>query len=160
MSPSSTSSLISQVEEELKQVLESEENERIREQQERERAAGAFPSLAMTTENDQLRTPVQSAHVLSINSKTKKATLSTFSTKPMSSPLPVQVKEKTVRISPPPSEVDYLKGSGSEPLTNWKNLRGESCTYVPLPTSGTQNTPNNKSAKNKKGKDALAVDSV
>lgn len=131
---SSRDSLISRIEDELEQVLRKEEEERIRVQQEREQAQGAFPTLASSTGTAEPRKPAQPRNVLSVNSKTGKMKMATYSTPSvLSGYMPEKGKERDkereVREHPPPAEIDYVQGITLKP-TSWKNLRHE-VTYIP-----------------------------
>lgn len=143
--------MISRIEDELEKVLRKEEEERIRSQQERERAQGAFPTLAASTGTAEPRKTAQPRNVLSVNSKTGKVMMATYST-PSASPghtlekrKKEKEKEREVRERPPPAELDYVKGRTLEP-TSWKNLRHE-VTYVPEHIPDTEGIRDNKTKK-------------
>ncbi|KAG1876731.1 hypothetical protein C8R48DRAFT_745328 [Suillus tomentosus] len=134
------SSLSARFDEEISKQVAKEEEGRLRVVQQARDAEGAFPVLpgsAAATPPILSSTPsrptAQTHKVLSLNSKTKKYTVSSYTNTPVSS-RPASRAESEVeevhRVGAPPPEVDFVKRT---PDRNhpWSNMRME-LLYVPV----------------------------
>lgn len=115
-----------------------------REEEERERARkalGAFPALGGGGAGGGRATPTPppSQHkVLSVNSKTKKVTVSSYTNTPVHSRPETPAEEEPLRVPPPPSEVVYAKRK-VDPSRPFANYIGEAARYVPDKIKGKGN---------------------
>lgn len=132
------SSLSARFDEEISKQVAKEEEERLLVAQQARDAEGAFPVLpGSTTPPVLLGTPsrptAQTHKILSLNSKTKKYTVSSYTNTPVSS-RPASRAESEVeeihRVAAPPKEVDFVKRT---PDRNhpWSNMRMK-LVYVPV----------------------------
>lgn len=157
-------SLVAQLESQISETIAREIQDQERSLAEARQAAGAFPTLAGPTGNPPAFSPpvsnVNQTHkVLSLNSKTKKVIVSSYTTTPVSS-RPVSraesEEEEPIRVPPPPTEVVHsTKRVGhSRP---WENLGDCRLEYVPLArvdVQGGSKVPGKKGRNNKgKGKE-------
>jgi hypothetical protein len=124
--------------EEISKQVAKEEEERLRVAQQARDAEGAFPVLpGFVTPPVPSSTPsrptAQTHKILSLNSKTKKYTVSSYTSTPVSS-RPASRAESEVeeihRVAAPPKEIDFVKRT---PDRNhpWNNMRME-LIYVPV----------------------------
>ncbi|TRM63027.1 hypothetical protein BD626DRAFT_497358 [Schizophyllum amplum] len=139
LSPDAAARLIERLESELAATRAREEAAVVRAEQEARARAGAFPTLSGAAPPMRTPSPAQNqAHkVLSLNSRTKKATVTTFTPAPPPPPPAQQQQEapaepEPVRVPPPPSEPHYSRKK-ADPQRPWKNLMGEGARYVPPP---------------------------
>ena len=125
-------------------MKEEEDAERARE--DARRAEGAFPLLGMnaqpgpvpssvSAQKQPQRQPQSQAHkVLSLNSKTKKVTMASYTPAPALQSYSGQaesareVEPKPVRVPPPPP-----RDISSEPVRPWTELNGRRLMYQPDP---------------------------
>ncbi|KAG2133657.1 uncharacterized protein EDB93DRAFT_1242799 [Suillus bovinus] len=132
------SSLSTRLDEEISKQLAKEEEERLRVVQQARDAEGAFPVLPGSVTPPVLssthsRPTAQTHKILSLNSKTKKYTVSSYTNTPVSS-RPASRAESEVeevhRVGAPPLEVDFVRRA---PDRNhpWSNMRME-VLYVPV----------------------------
>ncbi|KAF5362066.1 hypothetical protein D9756_002831 [Leucocoprinus leucothites] len=186
LTPLQTSTLLASLQLQLSQTLEKEERERQRLVDEAKRAEGAFPSLASGTTTPtrtgpgsaslpQLRPAHETGHkILSLTSsgsslsgkqKIKIVSISRTPTPASSRPAsgtstPLHPTDDTpteVRIPPPPTQVDYVRGKPDKDRP-WKNhLIDDEVKYVPLPKqeeSGMSRTQRRKAnRKDREGGD-------
>jgi len=129
------SSLSVRLDEEISEQIAKVEEERVRVIQEAREAEGAFPVLpgSPAPSRNPSRPPAPQTHkILSLNSKTKKYTVSSYTNTPVSSrPASRAESESEVhKVAAPPREVDYVK---STPDQNhpWSNMRVEDLHYIP-----------------------------
>jgi len=137
-------SLLPRLEEQISACLAKEERDREQEREHARQAAGNFPALRgphngapVATFLPRLSPPLNQTHkVLSLNSKTKKVTVSSYA----ASPAPAHphshaedIEEEPVRVPKPPSEAAFAaKLDHSRP---WTNLTCEDgIEYIPRPT--------------------------
>ncbi|OBZ65304.1 hypothetical protein A0H81_14742 [Grifola frondosa] len=150
-------SLVSALETQISETIANEEAEREHAIQVARAAAGAFPSLSAATSGSaldpQTAHPVNQSHkVLSVNSKTKKVTVSSYTTPTPSRPAsrgntPAEdTPPEEKRVPPPPPEVIFAQRP-PEPLRPWANLRGNSVTYVAQPSSHAKAGPGRASKR-------------
>ncbi|GBE86181.1 hypothetical protein SCP_0900590 [Sparassis crispa] len=142
LTPAARDGLVTMLETQITDTLAKEQDERERLLQEARVAAGAFPALtaAAAPPTDTLSShPTNQTHkILSLNSKTKKVTVSSFTSPAKSRSASRDCaakeadKEQARRVPPPPPEVEFVKAA-PDPLRPWANLRGTSVTYVPAP---------------------------
>ncbi|KAJ7904633.1 hypothetical protein B0H14DRAFT_2312648, partial [Mycena olivaceomarginata] len=131
--------LIARIEEQIAETLTKEALLRERAAEEARRAVGAFPTLGNTTPSRLPPAPAapQTRTVMSLNSKTKKVTVSSFSTPSPSSSRPVSraesIDEEPVRVHAPPTEVPFAAAAKQDPLRPWKDLSGGGAVYIPPP---------------------------
>ncbi|KAJ7483877.1 hypothetical protein B0H11DRAFT_1723270 [Mycena galericulata] len=131
-------SLIARLDAQIAETLTSEALLRERAAEEARRAAGGFPTLGNTTSSHHPHPPTapQARTVMSLNSKTKKVTVSSFTTTPVSS-RPVSraefIEEEPVRVAKPPSEVPFAAAAKQDPLRPWKDLGGGGAIYIHAP---------------------------
>jgi hypothetical protein len=139
LTPSAGTALVARLESELASTRAREAEARERAVEEAQKVAGAFPVLSVPgTTPSPTPSPIvapQAHKVLSLNSKTKKVTISSYSpgsSRPASRGLSeAEVEEELVRI-PPPLGADTVYAKrwvGAE--RPWENLRGEGAMYVP-----------------------------
>lgn len=137
LSPIQRDSMVAQVQAELEAQLESEERERIRIEEAMRTAQGAFPTLGGAPPPT-VAVPTPSAHVvLSLNSKTKRTTVSTYHSP---APSPPAVSRAPSAPPPPPDDrvappsidtVAHFRGA-RQPATAWTDLIGGNApVYVP-----------------------------
>ena len=161
---------------ELEAILKAEEETREKEraaqlQREIEAAGGgAFPVLPPSSSPALANSTPQSRKVLSLNSKTKKVTLSTISrtsaspahSGPSAAELAaeeeeledvVSREERTTRVPPPSAVTEHAQRKGAE--RRWEPVRGGGAVYVPAPqepTAGNENVSSGSGKKSRKGK--------
>ena len=160
LSPEARSTLIARIENEISDTLLREEQQRQRAVEEARQAEGAFPMLSSSSNrpSDSLpgalqNHPVNQSHkVLSLNSKTKKVKVSSYTAPPPSSVslskdsdtnLPL---DEVQRIPPPAGEVMYITRQAKTDRP-WARLDDESAIYVPR---GQANNSSNRSADRKR----------
>ena len=163
LSGTDRAALISQLEDERFDIIRREEEKKEEERQEVLRqeeiraGGGGFPTLLGTTVKGSQsgastprgssgrQTPVNPKDdvprkVLSLNSKTKKITVSKYTPQPppavlVQPPKPTaeeeREKERMMPIPRPSDEVEII-GKPPDPQRKWMNLREEGITYVPL----------------------------
>lgn len=131
--------LSARFDEEISKQVAKEEEERSRVVQQARDAEGAFPVLPgfatspVLSSGTPSRPTVQTHKILSLNSKTKKYTVSSYTNTPVSS-RPVSRAESEVeevhRVAAPPPEINFVKRT---PDRNhpWTNMRME-LFYVPV----------------------------
>ena len=130
--------MVAQVQAELEAQLELEERERIRAEEAIRAAQGAFPTLNGAPPPAPVAAPSPAAHVvLSLNSKTKKTTVSTYHSPAPSPP----TLSRTPSAPPPPPDdrvpppsidiVAHFRG-GRQQATAWTDLiGGDAPIYIP-----------------------------
>ncbi|KAJ7035824.1 hypothetical protein C8F04DRAFT_873822, partial [Mycena alexandri] len=130
--------LIARLEAQISETLTQEALLRERAAEEARRAVGAFPTLGNTTPPSRSAPPAvpQTRTVMSLNSKTKKVTVSAFVSTPSPSPSrPVSraesIDEEPVRVAKPPVEVPFVSAAKQDPLRPWKDLSGGGAVYIP-----------------------------
>ncbi|KAI5996776.1 hypothetical protein EDC04DRAFT_3075673 [Pisolithus marmoratus] len=135
------SAIVAQILEELRGQVAKEEDERHRAIEEVRKAEGAFPMLPGASGTQGARRPAgkatatgpQSSHkVLSLNSTTKKVTVSSYTNTPISSRPPSPAPEEPRRLPPPPREISYVK-QPPDPEHPWKNMQFPDLQYIPPP---------------------------
>ncbi|KAK0207332.1 hypothetical protein IW262DRAFT_658697 [Armillaria fumosa] len=125
--PRTTESTIVRLEREIGELRRREEEARERAR----KAVGAFPALGGGGGGSGRATPPSQHRVLSVNSKTKKVTVSSSSYS--STPTPVASRPGTpepLRVPPPPTEVVYAKRK-VDPSRPYANYGGGAARYVP-----------------------------
>lgn len=144
LTPEGQSALISRIEDEISETLLQEEQQRQRAVEEARQAEGAFPTLfASSTRSSDPVTgalqshPVNQSHkVLSLNSKTKKVKVSSFTTpqpssvslsRDMGTSVPA---EQIQRVPPPPIDLPF-SARQLDTARPWARLDEESAVYVP-----------------------------
>ncbi|KAJ6534819.1 hypothetical protein B0H19DRAFT_1184270 [Mycena capillaripes] len=130
--------LVAQLEVQIAETLTKEVLLRERAAEEARRAVGAFPTLGNPTSTRHFPpTAPQTRTVMSLNSKTKKVTVSSFSTPSPSPSRPASraesVEEEPIRVGMPPTEVPFAAAAKLDPLRPWKDLSGGGATYIPAP---------------------------
>ncbi|KAJ7766570.1 hypothetical protein DFH07DRAFT_915956 [Mycena maculata] len=136
--------LIARLDTQIADTLASEALLRERAAEEARRAAGAFPTLgpgpAAYPPSARAAPPAlpQTRTVMSLNSKTKKVTVSSFTSTPSASPSrpssrAESVDEETVRVAGPPAAVPFAAAATQDPLRPWRDLGGGGAVYVPAP---------------------------
>ncbi|KAJ7594596.1 hypothetical protein C8J56DRAFT_776564 [Mycena floridula] len=142
------SALVSRVQSEIADTLRKEEEARARAEEKARQEAGAFPSLTGQTTIPP-RPPSGPGHVvLSLNSKTNKATISSARTTPVSSRPASRVEseeEGPTRVPAPAPEIAFSK-QPIDPNRPWVNLVNQPVKYVP---SLSQKKPQQKKKKAK-----------
>jgi hypothetical protein len=130
--------LISRLETEIAASLAEEETRRAAEAEERRRQAGAFPSLPSTASS---RSPSSkmlastTAHkVLSLNSKTKKATVMSISknsvSESLANPSNTQPDVQIIRVPRPTATIPLKGGVNSD--RPWFNVQVSALRYIPI----------------------------
>lgn len=138
LSASASTTLIARLESELAETLAREAEARKIAAEEAQKAAGAFPVLSAKGVAPSLPPPPlvapQAHKVLSLNSKTKQVTVSSYSpgpSRPVSRGLPErEAEDEPVRVPPPSADVIYARKRVSAERP-WENLRGEETLYIP-----------------------------
>ncbi|THH04378.1 hypothetical protein EW145_g5559 [Phellinidium pouzarii] len=141
-SPPAREALLSRLQQNLVEVQSKEEEDAARAREEARRAEGAFPLLGVGVNSGTSSPQPQQTHkVLSLNAKTKRVTLASYS--PPLPPLlslrnqPLQISSPEQRVHrespPPPHEIAYARGP-SDPARSWLDMRGDgfvrTLTYV------------------------------
>ncbi|KAI0915261.1 hypothetical protein AcV5_005427 [Taiwanofungus camphoratus] len=166
LTPSAHDALVATIETQIADTLAKEEEERERAIEEARAAAGAFPSLSAAASGNPVPDPL-SAHpanqthkVLSLNAKTKKATVSSYA--PPAIPRaasrdndPKEEAEEQERVPPPPPSVVFVDRN-LDPRRPWANLRNSTVTYVPLPRSDAPGDSRSGSSKQKRKESSQA----
>ncbi|KAH7884516.1 hypothetical protein F5I97DRAFT_1812877 [Phlebopus sp. FC_14] len=131
------SALLAQLEDELTKQRIEEEEARLRAIEEARKAAGDFPVLAGSANQPRRpanASPVPSTYkVMSLDSKKKKVTVSSYTNTPTPSRPPSRVDHPIVephRVPPPPPEISYVK-EPPDPKRPWKNARMGTLRYIP-----------------------------
>ena len=155
--------LVAQLQEELRRQISKEEEQRQRAIAEAHKAAGAFPMLPNSVPSRQYTkaasaAPPQSHKVMSLNSATKKVTVSSYTTTPVSSRPPSPSLEEVAlalkeppRVPPPDKDISYVK-QPPDPAHPWRNAQFPDLRYVPLPHDDGPKRPRNKQQNKRRGK--------
>ncbi|KAJ7911639.1 hypothetical protein B0H13DRAFT_1581078, partial [Mycena leptocephala] len=127
--------LIARLEEQLAETLTKEALLRERAAEEARRAAGAFPTLrnAVPACTPSPAAP-QTRTVMSLNSKTKKVTVSSFSTPSPSPSRPAsraESIEEPLKVGKPPAQVPFVAVAKQDLLRPWRDLMGGGAEYIP-----------------------------
>lgn len=151
----------------LSSTIAKEEEEAERAREEARQIAGAFPQLrdSVPEKNQAQQMQTQTHKVLSLNSKTKRVTVASYSAAPV--PLPVSLKgsgtqgrdDEPERVLAPPHETELAQGL-ADAGRPWLDIRedGFACrlTYVRDPRidrQGLKEERKARKAKKKKGGD-------
>lgn len=137
-----------QLDAQLATTIFQEAEDRERAIDEARKAAGAFPTLSGYSTPSQSSSPGpdsrpsnQAHKVLSLNSKTKKVTVSSYTTTPIHSRAVSRnespVEQEPVRIAPPIQEVGYAKKRPNA-VVAWENLLDGGAKYIPLSASSEE----------------------
>ena len=168
-SPSHRARVTTHIQDQIRDTLSCEEAERIQVEEDARKAAGAFPALHPSSNSQPHPTPprapvipqAQQHKVLSLNSKTKRAVLTTTTTTPRPSPpastTPSRPASPPVVRIPPPLGADVLFAKETvRPDRPWENLllrrEGQECIYVPPPTANKPQTSLKGGKAKEKGK--------
>ncbi|KAJ7473331.1 hypothetical protein FB451DRAFT_1133854 [Mycena latifolia] len=150
--------LISRLEQELTEILAQEAAERERKAEEARRAVGAFPTLgkpsaplqAMVQQQPQTRT------VLSLNSKTKKVTVSAFTTPAHSSSSSAAPSRPATpepeRVAGPPASVPCAPAAALDKGRPWRDAAGGGAVYVAAPNLDGDGDEVKKKRRRNRGK--------
>ena len=161
LSQNSRDTLLARLDAQLAQTLDKEENERIRIQEQQRQAVGAFPTLTGAPIPLSVPKPQvpQQYKVLSLNSKTKKAMITTVRPSPPSSsattpnPKPEEVDEGPVRVPPPPHDVAFSKSRNVDPARPYENFVDSALLYVPATTPQQPKSSRRKGGKKSGNRD-------
>ena len=158
--------LVAQLQEELRRQTFKEEEQRQRAIEEAQKAAGAFPMLPSSVTTRQYTkvasaAPPQSHKVMSLNSATKKVTVSSYTTTPVSSRPPSpspgdDALKEPPRVPPPDKDISYVKQQPPDPAHPWRNVQFPDLRYVPLPRDDGPKRPRNKQQNKGRGKKPAA----
>ncbi|KZT66119.1 hypothetical protein DAEQUDRAFT_675589 [Daedalea quercina L-15889] len=165
LTPEARNTLEVRLDTQITETIAREEEERQRAIEEARAAAGAFPTLSasapgLPSMSDTLAThPANQTHkVLSLDSKTKKHTISSYHVSPAASRSASherkskdEVKADSKRVPPPPAEVPFAT-ERRDPGRPWANLKGGMVTYVPVQKTGVGD-PSGQRRKKGTGKD-------
>lgn len=126
--------LVGRLEGELVEQMTKEEAARQKAIEEARAAEGAFPTLAGSQMARTPRAPTPTRTVLSLNSETKRVTVSSYSAPTVTSrpASRVEDREEEGRVSGPLGEVSCV-AEALDPGRPWRNVRAEDLRYVPLP---------------------------
>ncbi|KAJ7055813.1 hypothetical protein C8F01DRAFT_1157777 [Mycena amicta] len=140
LSDTQRTALVARLQTQLAETLAGEDRARAQAAAEARRAVGAFPTLSGTpapapppqSQQSQTRT------VLSLNSKTKRITVSAYSpasSAPSSRPASPSADPELdpPRIPPPPSAVAFVSGARVDASRPYLDLSGNGAVYVPPP---------------------------
>jgi len=157
-------SLISRLQAQLDETIAKEIAARERAIEAARQQAGAFPTLSGAAPSATLAAPrpqvPQTRKVLSLDSKTKKVLVSSYTSTPASSRpasrSETEIEEEraaaVVRVPPPSAEVVFAK-SRVDPIRPWANLRDGSPMYVaPHVAEVGSSSSSTRKGKQKKGK--------
>ncbi|KAJ7088523.1 hypothetical protein B0H15DRAFT_908607 [Mycena belliarum] len=159
--------LLERLDAQIAELLAHEAAERARKAEEARRAVGAFPTLAAgPTVQQQQQPQPQTRTVLSLNSKTKRVTVSAFTSTPASSarssPAPTRpVTPEEERAGPPPATVPFAPAALLDVRRPWRDLGDGGAVYVPAPALDGEAEVKKKSRSRKakgKAKENDAVD--
>ena len=142
--PAARNALVETLDAQITETLSKEEEERARAIQEARAAEGAFPTLSAAASrastpgsgsDSQTSHPVNQTHkVLSLNSKTRKVKVESYTPPAISRAASVekikQAEPEYKRVPAPPAEVFVLR-TQPDPQRPWANTRGLNVTYVP-----------------------------
>ncbi|KAF5383821.1 hypothetical protein D9615_003833 [Tricholomella constricta] len=153
LTPARRTALITRIDTEIADILLKEQQARERAEQERRAAVGAFPTLSSAPSHSQTQSQSQSPSpnpnptqqpkthkVLSLNSKTKRAVLTTTTTTPRTSASSTPAASRPASPQPtrePRPGVDSGKGKAKadavhvSPRRPYENLAGGGAVYVP-----------------------------
>ncbi|KAF9223880.1 hypothetical protein BS17DRAFT_662995, partial [Gyrodon lividus] len=127
------SALAIQLEEALAAQITKEEGERQRAIEEARIAAGAFPLLpGSQPPKPPSKTQTQTHKVLSLNAKTKRVTVSSYTNTPVPSRPASRAEDVPLedqRVPAPPSGINYVK-LPPDPSRPWRNVRAGELRYV------------------------------
>lgn len=152
--------LLAELEIQIAGTIAKELEERERAREEARKAAGAFPALGSASGPLTIPAlasmpppPNQSHKVLSLNSKTKKVIVSSYTTTPASSrpASRADTEEEPIRVPPPLTEVSFVKRH-PDPARPWENLRGAGARYIPPARVEIDNDSKGSGRKGKGGK--------
>lgn len=153
--------MVRRLEEELAEQLAREEAERQKAIEEARTAEGAFPMLPGSQTQIQMsrtsRTPPPPSAitrtVLSLNSETKRVTVSSYSTPAVTLSRPAsraEDREEEGRVPGPPGEVSHVTEAWN-PERPWKNVCAGDVRYVPLPRETTGDTSTRGTRRKRRG---------
>ncbi|KAK7061828.1 zf-C2HC5 domain-containing protein [Favolaschia claudopus] len=131
--------LIARLDAQIAETLTKEALMRERAEEEARLAVGAFPTLGNTvTSGAAPSAPVpQTRMVMSLNSKTKKVTVSSFTKASPSPSRPASraesVEDEPVRVPPPPPTVPFSAAAKFDSSRPWMDLSGGGAVYIPPP---------------------------
>lgn len=145
LSEAQRSSLKTGIEIEISQVLTKEQKARDAALERARQEADAFPTLVSQSSGSASRQPVRQAHVvLSIDSKTKKATISTSKPSSQSTSRTGSDAEDDLHVRvPPPTATLYT--AKRDPDRPWLDLSGNGVKYIPSARDKKPNKYQNKS---------------
>ncbi|KAL0955258.1 hypothetical protein HGRIS_004150 [Hohenbuehelia grisea] len=140
LDPALREAITARLEASIADTLAHEAAARARAQEEQRRAVGDFPSLGGPTApgvpssaDSALRPPPQAHKVLSLNSKTKRVVISSYTPSPTPSRPPSRSdakEEVQTRVNRPPNEVAYSR-EPLQPARPWANVVGDAIVYRP-----------------------------
>ena len=161
LSPSEKDVLVQTLVHEISGVISRETEQREREREERQQAAGAFPALATSAGNPQASVMAQPRKVLSLNQQTRKVTIASYVPTPSHGRAPPDGNgvEEEKRVPPPPKEVDHVKGTAAAGRP-WQNLRGSLIVYLPPSHKGNAEGSRSGLRKKKKRPEANSTQDV
>ncbi|KAJ7159792.1 hypothetical protein C8R46DRAFT_851262, partial [Mycena filopes] len=142
LTPTQRDALLARLEDQIAETLTKEALLRERAAEDARRAVGAFPTLGNLTPSSSGRsTPVppaapQTRTVMSLNSKTKKVTVSSFTSTPVQSrpaSRAESIEDEPVRVGGPPAEVPFAAAAKLNPLRPWMDLSGGGAVYIAAP---------------------------
>ncbi|KAH7911085.1 hypothetical protein BJ138DRAFT_1151530 [Hygrophoropsis aurantiaca] len=157
LSANNRPSLMTMLEEEMSTQISREEEARAQAIEAARNAAGAFPVLpgqqpSANPKGLSLPPPPQTHKVLSLNAKTKKYTLSSYTNTPSPSRPASRAEsedDEPHRVPAPPPEPPYAKGK-PDPIHPWQNTKVGSMRYIPLPHSSAKGQTDNSSGSARK----------
>ncbi|KAK7683287.1 hypothetical protein QCA50_013549 [Cerrena zonata] len=166
LTPEGRLALISRIDNEISDTLLREEQQRQRAAEEVRQAEGAFPTLFTSSSKPSESAPGtlqshpvnQSHKVLSLNSKTKKVKVSSFTTHPPSSASISKDPEKGMpadliqRVPPPPIDVSFSTRQNDTDRP-WARLDGENAVYVPSTQANNNSIRSKDRKKEESGKE-------
>ncbi|KAJ7276513.1 hypothetical protein B0H12DRAFT_1227632 [Mycena haematopus] len=149
--------LIARLEEQIAETLAKEAVLRERAAEEARRAVGAFPTLGNAAPRPLPEVAVpQTRTVISLSSKTKKVTVSSFTTPSPSPSRPdsraESVEEEPVRVPAPPAEVPFSPAAKQDPSRPWRDLSGGGAVYIPPPNLDDDDAKGQRRRGRNKGK--------
>ncbi|KAI5114745.1 hypothetical protein M0805_008656, partial [Coniferiporia weirii] len=157
LSVTAREALLDRLRGELETTKAQEEEDAARAREEARVAAGAFPQLGGAAgAGGESRTPPQTHKVLSLNAKTKRVTVASYS--PAPSPAPSRPQESEgpraetppTRIPPPPREIVHASRR-PDPARPWADVRSDgftrTLTYVRDPQIEREEARENRKAR-------------
>ncbi|KAJ7607564.1 hypothetical protein FB45DRAFT_947921 [Roridomyces roridus] len=153
LSNSQRGALITRLETQIADTLTKEALARERAVQDARRAVGEFPTLSGRPGGATPPSAPQTRSVMSLNSKTGKVSLSSFTTTPVSSrpaSRAESVEEEPIRVPPPPADVPHCEAAKIDTSRPWRDLSGQGAVYIAAPLLDSSGADGNGGSKRRR----------